>query len=625
MPATVSTLFFSDVDRLSRLSSSEICREAKSLARSHYHRTKNLGETELRIYANRVHEYGIKLVPYSDAVIQGTILRLRSEKYWRKTLNRLADSQREHLSRLHHRESGSIGEIRYCSDATVKVFEERKQRISAQMIANDREHLLNIYTTGSSSRHKRLYLILKGLERLAEIRSFGWVMLTLTCPPEYHPCSKSYNNFSFKDGQRYLARNWSKLTKDLSKEFVAGEDYFGVRVVEAHKSGTPHWHVLLFSKNDVVARLQKKLALVYKKEASRPASYLTDNLEKIFFQGDSERLFHSKSCASYIYKKLSAGLVKDANADDDSATRHTYALKASRARMFQTIGFSGLSGKLSALAKVTRSSNAPASIADIAKDLVLPKGEDRRLERQLEAMVSLLNDGHKNLRVVREAATNRYGEAIRKPAYLVNQSTGETFTLGTEKAIGSDVVRRSVKPPTKRGGVKVNDLIIEIHGKSKGTSTHKQPQEIEKIITAQNALVPPDSIAARSRPPSISTFFHHLRVICLVLLLRVLPQGALPEYRQSTRKYSYQTQSTCRMRHRFLPRQYTWHHRRNSMPPSRPKYYLTRFFGTSEGVHQLQLPLGFLSLPDKMLKISQTPVSSTKDPPESAFLTDLVL
>lgn len=49
--------------------------------------------------------------------------------------------------------------------------------------------------------------------------------------------------FSPKDGQRYLVRIWSKMRTAFKDNSLS---VYGMRVVEPHHDGTPHWHMMLF-------------------------------------------------------------------------------------------------------------------------------------------------------------------------------------------------------------------------------------------------------------------------------------------------------------------------------------------------------------------------------------------
>ncbi len=86
------------------------------------------------------------------------------------------------------------------------------------------------------------------------------MFITLTCPSKYHPTKqrKGKNKsdlhavlnhkwkdeaYTPKDGQRYLVKVWSRIRSAFNDNNI---NIYGVRVVEPHNDGTPHWHMLLF-------------------------------------------------------------------------------------------------------------------------------------------------------------------------------------------------------------------------------------------------------------------------------------------------------------------------------------------------------------------------------------------
>ncbi|EKI33612.1 bacteriophage replication A family protein, partial [Escherichia coli 07798] len=49
--------------------------------------------------------------------------------------------------------------------------------------------------------------------------------------------------FNPKDAQRYLCRIWSLMRTAFKDNDL---QVYGLRVVEPHHDGTPHWHMMLF-------------------------------------------------------------------------------------------------------------------------------------------------------------------------------------------------------------------------------------------------------------------------------------------------------------------------------------------------------------------------------------------
>ncbi|MBD2785957.1 replication endonuclease [Xenorhabdus sp. DI] len=98
-----------------------------------------------------------------------------------------------------------------------------------------------------------------GIQRVALARNDIGMFVTITTPSKYHPTRLMKKGgaeiavlnhnwadeaYTPKDGQRYLVRVWSKIRTAFKD---SGLNVYGVRVVEPHHDGTPHWHLLLFT------------------------------------------------------------------------------------------------------------------------------------------------------------------------------------------------------------------------------------------------------------------------------------------------------------------------------------------------------------------------------------------
>lgn len=109
-------------------------------------------------------------------------------------------------------------------------------------------------------RRMELMAQMAGIERVAKERGDIGMFITLTCPSKYHPTKqrKGKNKgdlhavlnhkwkdeaYTPKDGQRYLVKVWSRIRTAFNDNNI---NIYGVRVVEPHHDGTPHWHMLLF-------------------------------------------------------------------------------------------------------------------------------------------------------------------------------------------------------------------------------------------------------------------------------------------------------------------------------------------------------------------------------------------
>lgn len=107
-------------------------------------------------------------------------------------------------------------------------------------------------------RRMELMNTIAGIERYAASIGDIGMFITLTTPSKYHPTriigknktvqlNHKWNDeaYSPKDGQRYLCNIWSKMRTTFKDNDL---NVYGLRVVEPHHDGTPHWHMMLFCK-----------------------------------------------------------------------------------------------------------------------------------------------------------------------------------------------------------------------------------------------------------------------------------------------------------------------------------------------------------------------------------------
>ena len=109
-------------------------------------------------------------------------------------------------------------------------------------------------------RRMELMNTIAGIERYAASVGDVGMFITLTTPSKYHPTRQvgkgenktvqlnhGWNETAFtpKDGQRYLCRIWSLIRTAFKDNDL---EVYGMRVVEPHHDGTPHWHMMLFCK-----------------------------------------------------------------------------------------------------------------------------------------------------------------------------------------------------------------------------------------------------------------------------------------------------------------------------------------------------------------------------------------
>lgn len=106
------------------------------------------------------------------------------------------------------------------------------------------------------TRFAKLYAFTKAMDELAQAEGLNAGMLTLTLEPEWHPNpshgTNTWNGASPRKGHQVMAKRWQSILRDLDR---AGIGLSGLRVVEPHKDGCPHWHLWLLYRPEVEMRL----------------------------------------------------------------------------------------------------------------------------------------------------------------------------------------------------------------------------------------------------------------------------------------------------------------------------------------------------------------------------------
>ncbi|SPJ33463.1 replication endonuclease [Kushneria phyllosphaerae] len=197
------------------------------------------------------------------------LARLSCSLWWRRNLRRLSSRRIEQVQRdigRVHRRAGI-----YCSSVTVKRRSEQKARNNALLEAVEaiNQHG-QAYTLAELSElglanpdHRRAELMLRIRDTEAEARRLGHAGLfyTLTCPSRFHPvrsksCSRNpaYDGATPRDAQGYITALWARIRAQLAREELG---MYGLRVVEPHHDGTPHWHMLIWADADNVERINE--------------------------------------------------------------------------------------------------------------------------------------------------------------------------------------------------------------------------------------------------------------------------------------------------------------------------------------------------------------------------------
>ncbi|WP_325891089.1 replication endonuclease [Grimontia sp. NTOU-MAR1] len=204
-----------------------------------------------------VEDYECALVATSD------------KKWWEGRLKKSRKFMREHLAIAMGQVSKNASP--YCSRDCQYEYEEQRKRNweaidSRELFDAETEETVSLKdmvlksVANPAIRRMELMVRTRGCEDIANHFGLTGLFLTLTAPSRYHNTYKKggfiphWSGSSPRDAQHYLNRTWAKIRAALARADIR---WFGVRTAEPHHDGTPHWHLLLWTKPENVFRITK--------------------------------------------------------------------------------------------------------------------------------------------------------------------------------------------------------------------------------------------------------------------------------------------------------------------------------------------------------------------------------
>ncbi|MBF3551632.1 replication endonuclease [Burkholderia pseudomallei] len=115
-------------------------------------------------------------------------------------------------------------------------------------------------------RRGELMLRMRGMEEIAEEHGCACEFAVVTPPSRFHAVrangsiNEKYDGATPRDTQEYLQRQWSRCRAWLQRR---GVSFYGVRTVEAHRDGTPHWNLMVFIRQPADASVWRKALVRY--------------------------------------------------------------------------------------------------------------------------------------------------------------------------------------------------------------------------------------------------------------------------------------------------------------------------------------------------------------------------
>ncbi|MCK0745026.1 replication endonuclease [Chromohalobacter nigrandesensis] len=189
---------------------------------------------------------------------RGGLARMACPLWWRRQLRRLNARRLEQRERVLGRVHDRAGiYVSHQGLSQRRAQQHRNRELLAGLVATNQHAqeytLAELAELGlANPDHRRAELMLRLADTEDEANRLGHVGMfyTLTCPSRFHAVIKGtarvnrhYDGSTPREAQAYLTKLWNKARAKFGRD---GLGFYGIRVVEPHHDGCPHWHLLLW-------------------------------------------------------------------------------------------------------------------------------------------------------------------------------------------------------------------------------------------------------------------------------------------------------------------------------------------------------------------------------------------
>lgn len=190
----------------------------------------------------------------AEREIEIAIRRCLDAKYLMRKLKYLRNQYIEYSQIALGRVGKKKGQMKYISARSLTRWKHQQREAEhwvEAMAAYDPETGLAfaldevIKRTVSNQENRRIELVVRsrGDEERAIDLGYEGVFITWTLPSKYHRNSAKWNGCTIKEAHQNLMQQW-RLARAWFKKLDI--DWFGLRVAEPHRDGTPHAHLFLY-------------------------------------------------------------------------------------------------------------------------------------------------------------------------------------------------------------------------------------------------------------------------------------------------------------------------------------------------------------------------------------------
>lgn len=313
---------------------------------------ERLGDTTTIFAALMAHCARWKVeAPVCDTV-GGAIARMIDPSWWgrrmRKAHGRRTEAQAVRLGLVsakgdkfiseenRRRGSAQLQRNAECMARTFAVNEDGEIYSLADLIAKS--------VSNKVIRRGELMLRMRGMEEVGAEFGCAVEFAVITAPSRFHAVradgtpNGKYDDSTPRDCQAYLQRQWAKCRAWLHRHGVA---FYGMRTVEAHQDGTPHWNVLIFLRRPADVDVWRMAVLHYFLDNDSPEEKGAQTRRVRFEAIDAAKGGATGYIAKYISKNVDGfGLESDLAGDPILQTVQRVELwsKLWGIRQFQPLG-----------------------------------------------------------------------------------------------------------------------------------------------------------------------------------------------------------------------------------------------------------------------------------------------
>ncbi|MCE5364208.1 replication endonuclease [Pseudomonas anguilliseptica] len=423
--------------QLSTYRSSELKELAGKIASTHEMHQVNVQARELADYANSNFDFGVCLRAIKGATLISKCERLKSVDFWYQQLTKISSRARESIAVR----SLLVGASQpFCSNETFELYIERQQSRGSKALKNLQRNL--------ERAANQSYLMAKAASQKAFADGFLSVFVTLGLDGRYHSSSSAYLGKTFQDGYLELSAALGSILERLSKVGTRGIDFYGLRCVEVHEDGCPHFHILLLIRPDLLPCITEKIRDLHRVHSVEAGMHFEKYEAKILQvrRAEGDWCESYGKAVAYVFKNSYAGRDTDRQ-KLIGALRQKAVISTYGKHQYEFIGMNGS-------ASVIRELSKRGEVGQVANELGLSGGSEDRRAKWFKAVGALISGGVKKYRLVKESRLNRYGEHVKRTVGVVVRGSSRHGFTGNSIRLSAVICnssreRRSL--PTRAG------------------------------------------------------------------------------------------------------------------------------------------------------------------------------